>query len=235
VIGERKSVLTLDGSVGGRGILVDAHDERRPVQRAGRWRLEREQPVVVGGGGVRPRRERYYVVRRGLDEHLMHVGHVLLARPVERERGRLVMVVMMMMMKRVGGGHFVAATRVVMVVMVVVWLRCARRRVVRSTAAGRGGRRLSAVTSPAAATAAEHVHVGHLLQGAGPGTAVRPRWTGIPRFHHQISGIHGRLDQSPGTAQRRGRRQRRRERGHRGGGASAAGVAAATHRRRRRR
>jgi len=88
----------LDGSVGGRGVLIDAHDERRPVQRAGRRRLEREQPVVVGRGGVRPRRERNYIVRRGLDEHLVHVGHVLFARPVKRERGRLVMVVMVVAM-----------------------------------------------------------------------------------------------------------------------------------------
>lgn len=56
--------VTLDGRVGwcgrgasgGRGVLVDAHDERWPVQGPGRRWLEREQPVMVGG--VRPRRER---------------------------------------------------------------------------------------------------------------------------------------------------------------------------------
>jgi len=124
-----------------------------------------------------------------------------------------------------------------MVVMAVVLLRGAGRRVVRATATGRGGRRLSTVTARAAAAAAatEHVHVGHLLQGAGPGTAVRPRWTGIPRFHHQVAGVHGRLDQRPGTAQRRGRRQGRRESGHRGGSAPAARVPSAHRRRRRRR
>lgn len=149
---EWKSAFTLNGSVSSRGVLIDAHDERRPVQRAGRRRLEREQPVVVGRGGVRPRRERNYIVRRGLDEHLVHVGHVLFARPFERERGRLMMVVMVVVLWDVGGWHLVAAPRVV--VMVVVLLRGAGRRVVRATATGRGGRRLSTVTARAAAATA---------------------------------------------------------------------------------
>lgn len=116
-------MFTLNRSVGGRSILVDAHDERRPIQRAGRRWLEREQPVVFGGSGVWPRRERDNVVRRGFNEHLVHVGHVLLAGPVERERGRLVMV----MVVRVSNRNVVAAPRVMVVVVVVVVMVRLRR------------------------------------------------------------------------------------------------------------